>query len=137
MTTRTVYEAVGGDEPFRRLVDIFYRNVEANPLLRPMFPEDMTEGKEYQFLFITQYFGGPERYQAQRGHPRSRMRQGPFVIGRAEADAWLACMLAAMDEVGFPPAVDPIMRQYFASTATFMINSTPGDNRIVLGANLS
>ncbi|MFM2032259.1 MAG: hypothetical protein RLZZ297_1024 [Chloroflexota bacterium] len=135
MTTRTVYEAAGGDAPFRKLVDIFYRNVEATPILRPMFPADLAEGKEYQFLFITQYFGGPARYIEQRGHPRLRMRHGPFVIGRAEADAWLQCMLSAMDEVGFDPAVDAVMRQYFTSTATFMINSEPGDHRIALGSD--
>ena len=135
MEARSIYEIAGGDAPFKALVDTFYRNVEATPILRPMFPEDLSEGKEWQFLFITQYFGGPTRYIEQRGHPRLRMRHGPFVIGVAEADAWLQCMLSAMDEVGFAPDVDAAMRTYFTSTARFMINSNPGDQRISLAAN--
>ena len=69
---RTLYDQAGGDAPFRQLVDIFYRNVEANAVLRPLFPADLAAGKEWQFLFITQYFGGPTRYHEQRGHPRLR-----------------------------------------------------------------
>ena len=134
MEARSIYELAGGDPPFRALVDAFYRHVEATPILRPMFPADLSEGKEWQFLFITQYFGGPSRYIEQRGHPRLRMRHGPFVIGPAEADAWLHCMLTAMDEVGFSPDVDAVMRTYFTSTARFMINSDPGDQRIALAA---
>jgi hemoglobin len=135
MDARSIYERAGGDAPFRLLVDIFYRNVEATPLLRPMFPADLAAGKEWQFLFITQYFGGPTRYIEQRGHPRLRMRHGPFVIGQAESDAWLECMLSAMDDVGFAPDIDEAMRTYFASTARFMINSDTDSHRISLGAN--
>lgn len=131
MTTdyRSIYTQAGGDEPFRRLVDIFYRNVEADPVLRPLFPDDLTAGKEYQFLFITQYFGGPERYQAQRGHPRLRMRHMPFIIGVAERDAWVRCMLDAITEVGFAPDVAAAMRTYFEGTATFMMNHSPAEQQ--------
>ena len=86
--TRSIYERAGGDAPFRQLVDVFYRNVVADPLLRPMFPEDLEPGKEWQFLFITQYFGGPTRYIEQRGHPRLRLRHlGPQWRHRLRASA--------------------------------------------------
>jgi hemoglobin len=124
---RTVYELVGGDEPFRRLVDAFYRRVEQDPLLRPMFPEDLEPGKEGQFLFIAQYFGGPPRYNELRGHPRLRARHLPFPIGRRERDAWLSHMLAAIDEAGFQEPARQILIDYFERAATFMINSEPGD----------
>ncbi len=126
---RTIYDQAGGDEPFRRLVDIFYRNVEADPVLRPLFPDDLAAGKEYQFLFITQYFGGPERYHAQRGHPRLRMRHIPFIIGVAERDAWVRCMLDAIAEVGFAPDIAAAMRTYFEGTATFMMNHAPAEQQ--------
>ena len=129
---RTLYDQAGGDEPFRQLVEIFYRNVEANPVLRPLFPADLTSGKEWQFLFITQYFGGPQRYHEQRGHPRLRMRHMPFTIGLVERDAWVSCMLAAIEEVGFSPDIAAAMRTYFEGTAQFMMNQAPpdGDLRI-------
>lgn len=120
---RSIYERAGGDEPFRRLVDAFYARIERDPLLRPMFPADLEPGKLHQFLFITQYFGGPPRYTAMRGHPRLRARHLPFVIGQAERDAWVNHMRAAIDEAGFPEDVRPALIRYFERTATFMVNA--------------
>ena len=119
---RSLYEQVGGDPTFRRLVDAFYARVERDPLLRPIFPPDLGPGKEGQFLFLTQYWGGPPRYQEQRGHPRLRMRHAPFRIGQAERDAWVGHMLAAIDEVGIPEPARAQLREYFETGATFMIN---------------
>jgi hemoglobin len=118
-----LYAAAGGDAPFQRLIDAFYVRVEQEPLLRPMYPQDdLAASREHLFLFVTQYFGAPPRYNALRGHPRLRMRHAPFAIGLAERDAWVRHMLAALDEAEFPPAVVPPMRAYFERAATFMIN---------------
>src|SRR5262249_60282824 len=38
----SVYEAAGGEETFRKLVDRFYAGVAGDPLLRPLHPEDPT-----------------------------------------------------------------------------------------------
>jgi hemoglobin len=119
---KTVYEIVGGDETFRRLVDAFYARVEQDPILRPLFPDDLTPGKEHQFLFLSQYWGGPARYEAQRGHPRLRMRHFPFAIGQKERDAWVGHMLAAVDEVGIPEPARTQMIEYFERSASFLIN---------------
>jgi hemoglobin len=123
MTDRlNIYELAGGDAPFRRLVDAFYARIEQDPLLRPMFPANLEPGKEGQFLFITQYFGGPDRYNKQRGHPRLRMRHAPFPIGRQERDAWVGHMLAAIDEAGFTEPARTALREYFERAGTFLIN---------------
>jgi hemoglobin len=126
--TPTIYELAGGDEPFRRLVDGFYARVERDAVLRPMFPENLGPGKEHQFLFITQYFGGPARYNTLRGHPRLRMRHNPFPIGPAARNAWVGHMLAALDQANFPAEVLPAMREYFERAATFMINQEEDTN---------
>jgi hemoglobin len=125
---QSLYELVGGDTTFRRLVDAFYARVEADNTLRAMFPQDLEAGKEWQFLFLTQYFGGPQRYAEQRGHPRLRMRHMPFPIDQAARDAWLNHMLAAIDEVGIPEPYRSEMRDYFERGSAFMINlqSSPG-----------
>jgi hemoglobin len=120
--TRFLYESIGGDATFRRLVDDFYRRIEADAFLRPLFPADLGPGKEGQFLFITQYFGGPQRYTEQRGRPFLRMRHMPFAIGQPERDAWVGHMLAAIDAVGIPEPHRGIMREYFERGATFMMN---------------
>lgn len=119
---QSVYAQVGGDATFRRLVDAFYARIETDPLLRPLFPPDLGPGKERQFLFLTQFFGGPPRYTELRGHPRLRARHLPFAIGRPEADAWLGHMLAAIDETGIPEPARTRMRGYFTYAADFMRN---------------
>ena len=124
-TEPTIYELAGGEPAFRRLVDLFYAMVEQDALLRPLFPADLEPGKEHQRLFLIQYFGGPRTYDAQRGHPRLRMRHAPFVIGQAARDAWLGHMLAAVDEAAISEPARSAMRSYFEMAATAMINQQP------------
>ena len=49
-------------------------------------------------LFLAQYWGGPRTYDAERGHPRLRMRHAPFAIDAVARDRWLALMRAALAE---------------------------------------
>src|SRR5699024_555130 len=89
----TFYDAVGGEPTFVKLVNRFYREVAADEILRPMYPEeDLTGAEERLRLFLIQYWGGPTTYSQQRGHPRLRMRHVPYTIGPIERDAWLRCM---------------------------------------------
>lgn len=118
----SVYETIGGPEPFALLVESFYRGVETDPLLRPMYPEDLAEAKEHLFLFLLQFFGGPPLYNERRGHPRLRMRHFPFSIGIPERDAWLKHMHAAVEEVGIPEPARTRMLDYFNQAAHFLMN---------------
>jgi hemoglobin len=120
-----IFEEIGGDETFRKLVDAFYNRIEIDERLRSMFPPNLGPGKEHQFLFLTQYFGGPQRYEAFRGHPRLRQRHFPFAIGQAERDAWVENMLAAVDEVGIAEPYRSHMRNYFEQAGTFLMNRPP------------
>lgn len=125
----TVYELAGGADTFVRLADTFYRRIDVDPFLRPMFPADLEGAKERLALFLIQYFGGPTTYSERRGHPRLRMRHIPFSIGQAERDAWLGHMLAAIDEVGIQEPARTQMRDYFDRSATFMINRDDTDGQ--------
>ncbi len=117
-----MYEKVGGDAFFRVLVDRFYAGVEADPVLRPLYPDDLEGPKEHLCLFLVQYWGGPRAYQEQRGHPRLRMRHAPFAIGLGERDAWLRLMLSALSEAGLDEEDEAEMAEYFRSSATQLIN---------------
>ena len=128
----TIYEQAGGDAPFQRLIDAFYARVEHEPILRPLYPANLGPSKEHLFLFVTQYFGGPPRYNALRGHPRLRMRHAPFAIGQRERDAWVRHMLAAIDEAGFAEPARSVLREYFARAATFLINHPANPHSIEL-----
>lgn len=120
--TVSVYQLVGGEEAFRRLVHEFYGRVYADALLRPMFPDDRAGAEGRLTLFLIQYFGGPATYSEQRGHPRLRMRHLPFSIGAPERDAWFGHMLEAIDAVGIAEPARGQMRAYFDSSSSFMRN---------------
>ncbi|RTL06017.1 MAG: globin, partial [Acidimicrobiia bacterium] len=72
----TVFEAVGGQSFFDRLVDRFYERVETDDVLLSMYPEpdDLAPARRRLALFLGQYWGGPAVYAEERGHPRLRMR---------------------------------------------------------------
>jgi hemoglobin len=123
--TLTMYEAAGGEETFTRLVDRFYAGVAADPVLRPLYPDDEEElarAAEHLRLFLIQYWGGPTWYDEQRGHPRLRLRHAPFSIGLAERDAWMGHMLAAIDSLELPRPVRAAFVEYFERAATAMMN---------------
>ena len=122
----TFYDAVGGEETFRRLVHHFYAVVAEDPLLRPLYPEpDLAGAEERLRMFLVQYWGGPRTYQEQRGHPRLRMRHAPFAIGIAERDAWLRHMRAAVDSLDLPESAAVMLWDYLEMAAHSMVNQ-PG-----------
>src|SRR3954447_7263096 len=97
----TLYERAGGTPFFEALVDGFYAAVAGDPLLRPIYPEpDLAGASRRLTLFLIQYWGGPRTYDAERGHPRLRMRHAPFAVGPAERDRWLVHMRASLAAVG-------------------------------------
>jgi hemoglobin len=95
----SLFDQVGGEDFFVRLVDAFYRAVESDATLRPMYPDDLTEARRHLTLFLVQYWGGPRTYQEERGHPRLRMRHAPFRVTKTARDAWLAAMGEALESV--------------------------------------
>jgi hemoglobin len=118
------FERAGGEQTFRMLVRHFYEGVAADPLLRPLYPEeDLEPAADRLALFLIQYWGGPSTYSANRGHPRLRMRHAPFVIGEAERDAWLRHMRDALDSLRLPEDVEGPLWQYLAMAAESMRNS--------------
>ena len=121
---KQIFNSVGGTPFFRKLVDTFYTKVEKDPLLRPIFPESLDQGKHWQFLFLQEIFGGPTDYQKLRGSPMLRRRHLPFKIDIYARDRWIKLMLESLDELGINndhPA-RKIMQKYFEGTATKMIN---------------
>jgi hemoglobin len=118
------YDAVGGEPTFRRLVDRFYAGVAADPLLRPLYPEeDLGPAADRLTLFLIQYWGGPNTYSASRGHPRLRMRHAPFRVGPAERDAWLLHMREAVESLKLPEAQEKTLWDYLEKAAFFMVNT--------------
>ncbi|HEX8968707.1 MAG TPA: globin [Chloroflexota bacterium] len=118
----TLYRRVGGDAFFTRLVEHFYQGVETDSLLRPLYPEDLGPPRRRLALFLAQYWGGPDAYSAERGHPRLRMRHLRFGIGRAQRAAWLDHMRAAVEASDASPADAKALLEYFEQAATSLLN---------------
>ena len=122
-----LFDRVGGETFFVDLVDRFYLGVAGDPLLRPLYPEDLAESARHLALFLMQYWGGPGTYNEERGHPRLRMRHAPFVIGPGERDAWLRHMEGALAEleasgrISEPDAAE--LRSYLDMAARQLVNT--------------
>ena len=119
----TPFERWGGQPFFDALVEQFYVGVATDPLLRPMYPDELAESKAHLALFLGQYWGGPETYNEVRGHPRLRMRHAPFVIGPAEAEAWMRHMTAAVEAMGMSADDRDELLDYLAMAARSLQNA--------------
>ena len=118
------YAQVGGHETFVRLVDTFYDGVAADPVLRPMYPEeDLAAARERLRMFLEQYWGGPTTYSEQRGHPRLRMRHAPFRVNPEARDRWLTHMRAAVESLHLAPMNESILWDYLERAAWSMVNT--------------
>jgi hemoglobin len=113
-----------GEDGFARLVAAFYRQIPGDAVLGPMYPSGDLAGAEQRLRdFLVGRFGGPQRYIAQRGHPRLRARHMPFTVDVRARDRWVALMEAALTEAQLEPAAAATLRGFFAEVATFLINS--------------
>ena len=54
--SQTPYDFIG-KERLSELVEAFYAKVHVHPLLKPIFPDDLTETIRKQKQFLTQYLG--------------------------------------------------------------------------------
>lgn len=121
---RSFYDEVGGSETFAALVRVFYREVAADEVLRPMYPEeDLGPAAQRLTMFLVQYWGGPGDYSAQRGHPRLRMRHAPFTVNPDARDRWLRHMRTALDELQLPPVQEATLWDYLERAAYAMVNT--------------
>lgn len=120
-----LYEAIGGAEAVRDIVTRFYPKVQAHPLLGPLFPDDIDPVVEKQYLFLTQFLGGPSLYSDQYGHPMMRARHLPFPITPERAEAWLSCMAAALAETTIPKSLQELLLLRLSGPAHHFVNTDP------------
>ncbi|GAB2532934.1 globin domain-containing protein [Gracilibacillus alcaliphilus] len=122
-TTSSLYEAIGGEETIKKLVEAFYERVAKHPDLIPIFPNDFTEVARKQTQFLTQFFGGPPLYIQEHGHPMMRKRHLRFPITPTRRDAWLSCMEEALEVAEIPEPYRSAMFDRLTLTANHMMNT--------------
>jgi hemoglobin len=129
-TAPSLFSRVGGMPFFERLVDAFYEGVAGDEVLAHLYPEypDFSGARHRLTLFLAQYWGGPQTYMEERGHPRLRMRHFPFTVGTRERDHWLMHMRAAVEKVCADSSLGALvadeLMQYFVPAAEHMRNDT-------------
>ncbi|MGN7859554.1 globin [Microbacterium sp. 22303] len=129
------YDEVGGHATFQRLVEVFYREVALDPVLKPMYPEeDLGPAADRLRMFLEQYWGGPTTYGEQRGHPRLRMRHMPFHVDPDARDRWLRCMRAAVDDARLSPIHEATLWDYLERAAHAMVNTFEPSRTTTTGA---
>jgi hemoglobin len=113
-----------GSEGFEKLTRVFYEGVAKDPLLKPMYPEeDLGPAERRLRMFLEQYWGGPDTYQQERGHPRLRMRHYEFKIGPKARDAWLELMKSAVDSLELSELDHNMLWDYLERAAHAMLNT--------------
>ena len=98
--TMTLYEALGGEEPIRKICDRFYDFMEELPEARDVLalhPPDLSESRDKFYWFLVGWMGGPQLFVQRFGHPRLRARHLPFKIDSKARDQWMLCMEKALD----------------------------------------
>lgn len=127
LSPQQVHDAVGGFPAFTALIDDFYDLVAEDPLLRPMYPDDLEPGKRHLALFFAQYWGGGDVYGRERGHPRLRMRHAPFPVTPEAALRWAQSMAAAVRQQDWPEQAEAHVLAYVARATPTLINQLPDE----------
>lgn len=117
----TIYQALGA-ENLTLLIDEFYDRVQKDPTISSLFKTDMEVVKQKQYMFLTQFLGGPALYNQTFGHPRMRMRHIPHAIDEKASEAWLVCMKEAIDTLPITEELKTILFACFPKLAKHMIN---------------
>ncbi len=120
---KSFYDAVGGSEFFSTLVAGFYEGITQDEVLRPMYPEDLTDAKRHLQLFLEQYWGGPNTYQRERGHPRLRMRHMPFAVNADARDRWIMHMRNSLSDIDLAPELKDQLWTYLVTAAHSLMNA--------------
>jgi hemoglobin len=120
----TLFERVGGEATFTRLVENFYEGIKGDEVLMPMYPHEDLEGAIWRLShFLQQYFGGPSTYSAERGHPRLRMRHAAFKVNPDAKERWLSHMRSALTSLELSPMDEDEFWDYFERAALMMVNT--------------
>ncbi|MCQ1057290.1 group II truncated hemoglobin [Photobacterium sp. DNB23_23_1] len=98
------FNAAGGEEGIRTLVESFYRHMDTLPQakkVRQMHGDDLAESIDKLTTFLVGWLGGPSRYEEKFGMMNLPGAHRHLAIGVAEKEIWLHCMQKALDEQGY------------------------------------
>lgn len=118
----TIYQKLGANN-LQLLVNHFYDLVQQNEVLSPLFKDDFEIIRKKQFMFLSQFLGGPQLYTIAFGHPRMRMRHLPHKITEEAKNGWLKCMKRAINQLDIDEQFKETLYNCFPQVAQHMVNS--------------
>ncbi|MHC6225960.1 group II truncated hemoglobin [Pseudomonas sp. X10] len=114
-TGDTSYQAAGGIDGLRRLVDDFYRLMDESPTaasVRRMHPEDLASSRDKLACFLSGWLGGPRLYSERYGSIAIPSFHAQWPIDEAHSAIWLGCMRQAIAQQPWSAAfADYLLRQ--------------------------
>jgi len=102
------YQAAGGLQGIRQLVDDFYTlmdNSSDYESIRKMHAKDQQRSKESLTCFLSGWMGGEALYNKHYGTINIPQFHAPMTIGKQESSLWLACMTEALATQDYPKSL--------------------------------
>src|SRR5690349_8622619 len=100
------FQAAGGEQGIRHLVDAFYDQMESLPeakTIRAMHSANLAVSRDKLTRFLCGWLGGPKLFQQKYGPIIIPKAHSHLPIGRAERDVWLFCMSKALEQQPYSP----------------------------------
>ena len=107
------FQACGGEEGIRRLVETFYGVMDSLPAasrIRALHPTDLQVSIDKLVCFLCGWTGGPKRYAERYGPIKIPQVHSHLPIREPERDAWLACMELALAQQPYPDELKRYLR---------------------------
>jgi hemoglobin len=105
----TLYEHAGSEPGLHRFVEIFYRSVLQDPVLRPLFGAGRPEHVAHLTAFDAEAFGGPDTFTRQVGFDRLIASHRGLRITEEQRHRFIDLYMAAADAADLPN--DELFRQ--------------------------
>ena len=113
----TTFQAAGGQDGIRQLIDTFYDIMGNDPKYRVIFdwhPDDLEISRDKLALFLCGWMGGPKPFVDKYGPIRIPDAHRHLKVTEVERDLWLDCMSRALAEQNYPQSlIDYLLEQLF------------------------
>ena len=107
------YEAVGGEEGFKKLISLFYDKIVESDIafFFPQEEEEIDRIKEHNGKYFAEITGGPKRYSEEMGHVDQIKMHKPFSINEKHRTEWLGTWREVLLESALQ--VDPSLTESY------------------------
>ena len=115
------FARIGGSAAIESLIERLYQRIETDAALRPLFGRDLSNEREGQRRFFTEWLGGEAIY-SRHAHLPLKHRHDLLPITPELADAWLAHFRAALEGAVRDPAARHAIEQRICVLAAALVN---------------